>query len=313
MRILISCPPMLGMIDNFQDTFNEFHIELVTPEITQCLTAEELIVILPSCDAWIAGDDPANREVLTAGKNGRLKSVVKWGVGTDNVDIVACKDLGISFTNTPDVFGKEVADVAVSYCIALARQLFQIDRAVRSGNWLKIRGTSLDGKNAAIVGFGSIGIELASRVRALNMNVSIYDPSPKYPIPDDYTHLVWPNSIESVDFLFLVCPLTKSTYHLINKSILKVTKPSLQIINVSRGQLIDEVALMDALNKSLVGGIAMDVFETEPPDTSTSLLQMEHCIFGSHNSSNTNEAVKRASYAAIDAIMTSFSNKDNDR
>lgn len=306
MRLLISCPPMLGMIDHFQNTFNEFRFELVTPDITQCLTTEELIEILPGCDAWIAGDDPADRHVLTAGKNGRLKSVVKWGVGTDNIDIDACKELGICFANTPDVFGKEVADVAVGYCISLARQLFQIDRAVRSGNWLKIRGVSLAGKNAAIVGFGSVGIELASRLSALNMNVSIYDPSPRYQIPDDYTHLVWPNSIESVDFLFLVCSLTKSTYHLLNESVFKVTKPSLQIINVSRGQLVDEVALIDALDKSLVGGIAMDVFETEPPDANSSLLQMEHCIFGSHNSSNTNEAVKRASYAAIDAIVTSL-------
>lgn len=306
MRVLITCPPMLNMVENFRSIFTESKIELITPEVTQTLTPEQLSAILPNCDGWIAGDDPANRQVLTAGRNGLLKSVVKWGVGTDNVDIEACKELEIHFSNTPDVFGKEVADVAVGYCISLARQLPQIDRAVRAGNWLKIRGISLANKNAAIVGFGSIGIELATRIKALDMNVSIYDPSPKYLIPDEYDHLIWPNSIEIMDFLFLVCPLTTTTHHLLNESIFRATKQSLQIINVSRGQLIDEVALIGALENSLVGGIAMDVFETEPPVTKSSLLQMEHCIFGSHNSSNTEEAVKRASYAAIEIILNSL-------
>ena len=313
MKVLITCPPMLNMVDHFQAIFIDSNIELVTPEVTQTLTPEQLTIILPNCDGWIAGDDPANKQVLTAGRNGLLKSVVKWGVGTDNVDIEACKELGIDFSNTPDVFGKEVADVAVGYCISLARQLPQIDRAVRAGNWLKIRGSSLANKNAAIVGFGSVGIELAKRIEALDMNVSIYDPSPKYLIPDKYDHLIWPNSIENMDYLFLVCPLTTTTRHLLNESIFKATKQSLQIVNVSRGQLIDEVALIHALENSLVGGIAMDVFETEPPATNTSLLQMEHCIFGSHNSSNTDEAVKRASYAAIDIMLNSFENKKNGR
>jgi D-3-phosphoglycerate dehydrogenase len=270
---------MLNMVDRFRAIFTESDIELVTPEVTQTLTPEQLSAILPNCDGWIAGDDPASRQVLTAGRNGLLKSVVKWGVGTDNVDIEACKELGIHFSNTPDVFGKEVADVAVGYCISLARQLPQIDRAVRAGNWLKIRGSSLANKNAAIVGFGSVGIELATRIKALDMNM---------------------------DYLFLVCPLTTTTHHLLNESIFRATKQSLQIINVSRGQLIDEVALIGALENSLVGGIAMDVFETEPPVTNSSLLQMEHCIFGSHNSSNTEEAVKRASYAAIEIILSSL-------
>jgi D-3-phosphoglycerate dehydrogenase len=100
----------------------------------QTLSVEELKELVPQHDGWIIGDDPATREVFMAGKAGKLKAAVKWGIGVDNVDFDACKDLGIPIVNTPNMFGGEVADIAVGYVIALARETFQIDDGIRQGS-----------------------------------------------------------------------------------------------------------------------------------------------------------------------------------
>ncbi len=123
---------MLGMIESFRYLFAERGIELSAPNVVQTMSVDELKEIVPQHDGWIIGDDPATREVFEAGKAGNLKAAVKWGIGVDNVDFDACKDLDIPIINTPDMFGREVADVAMGYVIALARETFEIDRAVRT-------------------------------------------------------------------------------------------------------------------------------------------------------------------------------------
>ena len=143
MRILVTCPPMLGMFHEFVEPAREAGFELVAAKVTQTLSQDELVALLPQYDGWIIGDDPATRSVFEAGKAGRLKAAVKWGIGVDNVDFAACKDLGIPIINTPQMFGAEVADVALAYVIGLARQLFEIDRGVRAGGWPKPAGMSL--------------------------------------------------------------------------------------------------------------------------------------------------------------------------
>lgn len=134
MKVLITCPPMLGMIDRFLPIFNQYKIELTTPQVIQTLSVEELIRLVPQHDGWIIGDDPATREVFTAAKAGHLKAAVKWGIGVDNVDFVACQELNLPVTNTPDMFGNEVADIAMGYVTALARETFEIDRGLEPVN-----------------------------------------------------------------------------------------------------------------------------------------------------------------------------------
>ena len=124
---------MLGQVELFKPIFEAHGLELICPDFVQTLSEEELCTLLPEMDGWIIGDDPATFKVLEAGKQGQLKAVVKWGVGVDNVDFDACKQLGLPVSNTPGMFGEEVADVALSYIIGLARQTFLIDRGVRVG------------------------------------------------------------------------------------------------------------------------------------------------------------------------------------
>ena len=145
MKVLVTCPPMLGMLDSFGDTFKQLGVEITAPNVVQTLTVDELKLLVPKHDGWIIGDDPATRSVFEAGKRGSLRAAVKWGIGTDNVDFSACEDLGISIVNTPNMFGTEVADIAMGYIIGLARETFQIDRGVRAGFWPKPSGISLAG------------------------------------------------------------------------------------------------------------------------------------------------------------------------
>lgn len=304
MKVLVTCPPMLRMIDSFRPIFAEKGVELTAPNVVQTLSVEELKVLVPQHDGWIIGDDPANHEVFEAGRTGNLKAAVKWGIGVDNVDFAACKALNIPITNTPNMFGGEVADIAVGYVIGLARQTFLIDRGVRNGEWPKPAGISLSGKTVALLGFGDIGRNVAKRLLACDMNVIAYDPG--Y-IEHDGLEAVkpmrWPEGVENADFIVVTCALTASSRHMVNAETLAKAKPGVRVVNVARGPVVDEKALLNALVAGQVHSAALDVFEDEPLPMSSSLREHPLCILGSHNASNTSDAVIRTSHIAISKLF----------
>lgn len=304
MKILVTCPPMLGMIDSFRPIFKNYEVEVSTPKVVQILSVEELKELVPLHDGWIIGDDPATREVFTSGKAGKLKAAVKWGIGVDNVDFAACKDLDIPIINTPNMFGSEVADIALGYIIALARETFDIDRGVRGGNWPKPRGISLSGKTVALIGFGDIGKNTAKRLLAADMKVIAYDPFAK---TTEGLHAVefatWPNRVEEADFILATCSLSDSSRHMVNAEVLVKAKQGVRVVNVGRGPVIDEPALETALKSGKVYSAALDVFEVEPLPMDSYLRIHPRCIFGSHNASNTADAVTRTSEIAIEKLM----------
>jgi len=304
MKILITCPPMLGAMDQLRGRFLEKRVDVATPAVAQTVPAATLARWLPGVDGWIVGDDPATRRVLAAGRAGRLRALVKWGVGTDNVDFDACADLGIAAAHTPGMFGREVADVAMGYVAALARDTFRIDREVRRGGWPKPAGISLAGKTVALVGFGDIGRQLARRLLAAEMKVIAYDPA--FRAGRGLARVRrgrWPERLGEADFVVLCCALTPASRHLLNAGSLALLKRGVRIVNVARGPLIDEAALAGALAAGGVHSAALDVFETEPLPRAAPLRRFEQCLFGSHNSSNTREAVLRASHRAIDLLF----------
>ncbi|MEM7708757.1 MAG: phosphoglycerate dehydrogenase [Pseudomonadota bacterium] len=293
---------MLRMIDQFAPLFESRGAEITTPEVVQTLTEERLSALVPAHDGWIIGDDPATRAVFEAGKAGRLKAAVKWGIGVDNVDFAACKDLDIPITNTPNMFGTEVADLALGYVIALARETFQIDAGVRRGEWPKPSGISLGGKTVALVGLGDIGSNVAKRLSACDMNIIAYDPFASE-APEYVDRANWPDRFDEADFLVITCALTDSSHHMVNSETLATAKSGLRVVNVGRGPVIDEPALESALETGIVYSAALDVFEQEPLPEKSVLRLHERCVFGSHNASNTQEAVERTSLAAANALF----------
>jgi D-3-phosphoglycerate dehydrogenase len=308
MKVLVTCPPMLGMIEALRDEFDEAGFDVHAPNVVQTLSEDELVELVPQFDGWIIGDDPATRRVFEAGQAGRLKAAVKWGIGVDNVDFEACEDLGIPISNTPMMFGREVADLAMSYVIALARETFPIHQAVKLGGWPKPRGISLAGRKMGLVGFGDIGRNVARRALASEMHVLAYDPhatSDASLKPVEFAD--WPASVEDCDFLVFTCALNDSTRHMLNGVVLNKCRDGVRVVNVARGPLIDESALCNAMQEGKVHSAALDVFEQEPLPSDSALRAHERTVFGSHNASNTEDAVIRASRQALKQLQSYFS------
>jgi D-3-phosphoglycerate dehydrogenase len=295
---------MLVLIDQFRSRFEEAGIELVAPKVVQVLSEDELIELLPACDGWIAGDDPASARVLAAGVAGKLRGLIKWGVGTDAVDFAAARELGLPVAHTPQVFGREVADVAMCYVIGLARQTFLIDREIRVNKaWPKPSGISLAGKKVALVGAGDIGKNVGRRLAASDMDIVAYDPMFTPSADHPYETAVWPDRLGEADFMVFTCPLNASTRKMLNKETLALAKPGVRIVNVARGPVFDEQALIEGLQSGHVHSAALDVFEIEPMPEDSPLRQFDRCIFGSHNGSNTSDAVVRVTHLAIDKLF----------
>lgn len=307
MKVLITCPPMLGLKSQFVPLLANYGIEAVCPDFQQVMTVEELIEIVPTVDGWIIGDDPATREVFEAGVAGKLKAAVKWGIGVDNVDFQACEDLGIPITNTPNMFGAEVADLGIGYMIALAREFVAIDKGIRKGEWPKNQGISLSGKTIGIVGHGDIGKNAAARSLAFNMNVNVYDPGVDS-VDSSLNLKRWPEGLEDSDFLMFTCALNKHNLHMYSENEISLSKDGIRIINVARGPLIDESALISGLEAGIIRSAALDVFEIEPLPINSYLRQHPLCILGSHNGSNTIDAVEKTNKVAIEKL-TSFLGK----
>lgn len=302
----MTCTPMLMSLDECQERFEAENLDVVAPKIDQHLSEAELREMVADFDGVITGDDPFTEQILKIGRKGHLRVIVKWGIGLNAIDLDAAKRLGIYVSNTPGMFGDEVADVALGYLILLARGLHKIDAAVRRGEWLKIQGTSLRGKVAGIVGVGSIGSAIARRFSAIGMQVLGYHTHPI--VPDLYREtgiqqVELEELLRSADCIVLSCSLNPGNYHLLDEKAFSSMKEGVWIVNVARGALIDENALIAALKSEKVGGAALDVFETEPLSCNHPLLKYEQVIVGSHNASNTREAVLRVNQLAIDTLV----------
>ena len=304
LRVLITCRQMQNCIESFQDRFAARDIALDLPEVMQQPTEEELIAIIGDYDGMIAGDDPLNARVLAHAK--RMRVISKWGVGVDGIDLEAATTQGIAVTNTPDVFGDDVADVAAGYLVMLARQLHRIDASVRDGGWLKHEGVALARKTLGVVGFGSIGQALARRGHAFGMTVIAHD------IALAVRDVALSEGVELVsredvfirsDFLVLCVPLTPETTQLVNAATLRLMRQGSFLVNVARGGLVDESALAAALDSGHLAAVALDVFEEEPLPPDSPLRAFPHCVFGSHNGSNTIEGVLRASERAVENLL----------
>lgn len=324
MNILVTCPPMINMIDKYKDIFKKYNLNYYCPKFTQVLSIEELLELVPKYDGWIIGDDPAVSAVFEKGKKGKLKAAVKWGVGVDNVDFESCEKLKIPITNIPNVFGEEVSDVALGILLNLTRKLHIIDIKTKNGEWYKPAGNSLTGKKICLIGFGDIGRCAARKLLSFKLKVYVSDPGfekkngkiiCKYNnniiVQDEIQNVIITNlndALDQCDFIMITCSLNKHTHHLINKKNILKAKKGVKIINVARGSIVKEDDIVDLLEKGFISSVGFDVFEIEPLPLNSKLRDFDQNLYGSHNGSNTIEAVDRTSIIAIEKI-NDFLNK----
>lgn len=303
LKVLVTCPAMVANRKLFIDRAKERNLELDFRAGQQTLSSEELTAIIGTYDGWIIGDDPCPRSLLETAKKGKLRSIVKWGVGLDNIDLKSASEIGIRVSNTPGTLGNEVADLALTYINALAREIISIHESVKSGEWSKPTGVSLAGRLVGIVGFGDIGQCLNLRLAAAEMKSIIFEvdnfPRDKFP---QLRFEVWPNSLEELDFLVFCCPLNEGTRQMLNfESLERILRPMF-VVNMSRGEVVAEEVLIAGLKRGKFRGIALDVYEHEPLALTSELREYPNVIFGTHNASNTEEAVARVSNLALEKI-----------
>ncbi len=303
-HVLITCRQMQNCISEFLPALEERGLQLTMPDVVQQPSEDELIEIIGGFDGMIAGDDPLTARVLDHAR--RMRIISKWGVGIDGIDTKAARERGIAVTNTPGVFGGEVADVAIGYVVMVARQLHRMDASVRTGGWLKHEGISLAEKTLGVAGFGSIGQALASRGQGFGMRVVAHDvarATHATAVEMDVEMLDRDDLFRQSDFLVLCSPLTPETSHMVNERTLALMPSGSYLVNVARGPLVDEPALVRALESGRLAAAALDVFEQEPLPADSPLRHFEQCVFGSHNSSNTREGVLRASARAVENLL----------
>lgn len=305
-NILLTCPPMIKQLSRYGDLIRKYNFKITVPEFKQVMTEEDLCKIIGNYDGWIIGDDPATENVFQLGIKGKLKACVKWGVGTDNVDFNACENLNIPICNTPQMFGEEVSDVAIGYLLCLTRKLHNIHNSVVNNGWYKPCGESLTGKKICVIGFGDIGKCIVRKLQCFNMDIWVSDPLyiDKNAEIDNVTIDLLEKCLHNANYVITCCPLNEHTFHLLNKEKILLCKKGVKIINVGRGSIICEKDVIDLLEERFIDSVGFDVFEDEPLSKENELRKFKQNIFGTHNGSNTLEAVDKVSMIVLEKIYT---------
>lgn len=309
-KALITCHHLQRHFEDFRPRYEAMGVVPILPRIEgQQLSAGAMREAIAGVDAVIAGDDEIDASVLEAGKASGLKAVIKWGIGTDSIDKAKAAELGIPVYNTPGTFANEVADLAISLLLNVLRQTHLMHSSIREGGWLKVQGRSLAGMTAGVIGLGSIGLAVARRTNAFGMMTIGYDVraiAPEVLAETGTTQVDLDRLFAESDAVLIACELTPANRHLLNADAFACMKDGVYIVNVSRGPLIDEAALCEALKTGKVAGAGLDVFESEPLPGDSLLRGFESCVFSTHNGSNTAEAVARVNAMTTDILFHVF-------
>lgn len=263
------------------------------------LRSEEVRELLPGCDGYIAGIDCVDRHALDGAK--RLKVIARYGVGVDRVDIEAAAEAGIAVTNTPDANSVSVAELTIGLMLALARSIPQLNAAVRNGGWPRSSGATLEGKTIGLIGLGSIGRQVALRLRGWNTRTLCHDPGVDAATAARYG--AEPATLDALiaqsDFVSLHVPVLPATRGIVNSDFLAGMKSGAFLVNTARGELVDEAALAAALESGRLGGAALDTFATEPLAPDHPLLRFPGMIVTPHCGAHTDRASANMGWTAL--------------
>jgi len=298
-RVLVT-PTSFGRHDpHLKRQLEEAVGEVTYNPTNQPLSSTELRELLPGCHGYIAGLDTIDRPALEAAD--RLKVIARYGAGVDRVDLAAAKEKGIIVTNTPGANAVSVAELAVGLILALARALPAANAATKAGEWPRLSGISLEGKVAGLLGFGAIGKQVARRLAGFDCTIMAYDPIADAAFAQAHSVQLCPMDevIRQADFLSLHLPALPETQGMVNRSFLGKMKPGAYLINTARGELVDDAALLAALQGGHLSGAALDVFATEPPAAGNPLLALPQVIATAHMGAHTDGAINAMGRMAL--------------
>jgi glyoxylate reductase len=299
--------------DSFTDSLEE-HCRIVRPAVDTAFTREELLAAVKDCDAILAVGDRIDEAVCAAAAP-TCRVVANFGVGYNNIDVPAATAHGMWVTNTPDVVTDATADLAWALLLAAARRLGECDRLTRAGQWkswgpLFMLGRDVTGATLGIVGGGRIGLAMAKRALGFNMDILYTANSPKadFEKATGGRFVDLPTLLRSADFVSLHVPLTDTTHHLIGAPELAMMKKTAILVNTARGPVVDERALVAALENGTIAGAGLDVFENEP-QIEPGLLKLDNVVLAPHVGSATLETRTGIARMACRNILAALRNE----
>jgi D-3-phosphoglycerate dehydrogenase / 2-oxoglutarate reductase len=268
-----------GSIEEEKTEFGQIGAELVLAQVQE---EKDVVGACKDADGLLNQYALLTRKVLESLPKCRVIS--RYGVGVDSVDLEAATDLGIIVANVPDYCMDEVASQTLAMILSLTRKIAFFDRKVKSGQWdfhLGIPIYRIKGKTLGLIGCGKIGLEVARRISAFGVRVMTFDPYLQQ-APAGIELRDFDSVLKESNFISIHCPLNDSTRHLIGEKEFKKMKRKPLLINTSRGPIVDEKALIQALEEGLLSGAGLDVLEKEPPEAQNPLLKMENVVLSPH-------------------------------
>lgn len=281
MKVLITPIQLTGLQGEFLKVLQDARFDTVFTTRTAQLSEQELLEDLPGCAAVLAGSEPYTRRVIASMPD--LRVIARAGVGYDAVDMAAASDHGVVVTTTPGANQDAVAEHAMAFILALAKDLIPKNQAMKAGRWPREPNIPIREQTLGIVGLGRIGKSIAVRAAAFGMRLLACEIAPDraFVAAHKMPLVSFEELLAKADFVSMHVPLTPLTRRMINRDSLALMKPSAFLINTSRGGVIDEEALLEALKAGRIAGAALDVFAREPAGKNP-LLALENVIATPH-------------------------------
>ena len=309
-KVLVSAPYMQSEIDKFRDFFERNEIDIDMPDIVERMNEGELLKIIGNYDGVVAGDDEFTSQVLDRAK--RLRVISKWGTGIDSIDREHAEKLGIRVYNTLNAFSEPVSDSVIGYILCFARNIIESDRDIREGLWKKTKCYTLEEQTLGIIGLGNCGLAVARKASAFGMKIlgnDIREISPSVLEQHRVSSVDKDTIYGSCDYITLHPDLNPTSYHMITERELKKMKPSVVLINTSRGPVIKEADLVRALEKGWIRGAALDVFEAEPLPSDSKFRTLGNCILSPHNSNSSFKCWDRVHENTLKNLLEGLKNE----
>ncbi len=303
--VLISAPYILPEMNRFQPILEKLGLQVVIAEVNERLSEEEILAYAGDFDGTICGDDRYSRRVIEA-CTPRLSVISKWGTGIDSIDQEAAGDLGVMVGNTPNAFTTPVSESVLGYMLAFARQIPWLDDNMKTGHWEKLNGKTLSECTLGVIGVGNVGKAVIHRAHQFGMKLLGND---IVEIPSEFLdkYEVEMTDLESLlkqaDYISVNCSLNPTSFHLITADRLALCKPEAVLINTARGPIVDEPALVTALESGRLRGAAMDVFEEEPLPANSPLLSMTQVLLAPHNANSSPKFRERVHWNTIRNLL----------
>jgi len=293
-KVLVSAPYFLPVMETYRQRLEKEGVELIGAKVNERLSEEELFEVIEDIDGIICGDDRISERVLAVAA--RLKVISKWGTGIDSFDAEAAARRGIPVYRTRNAFSEPVADTVLGYMLTFARQLPWLDRDIRGGRWEKPRLMALGECVLGVVGVGDCGKAVVRRAVSFGMRILGND---IVKLPDDFVSAAGLEVVSleklltTADLISLNTDLNETSYHLIGKKQLELMKADAYLINASRGPVVEESALIQALQDRRIAGAALDVFEEEPLPAESPLRALDNCLLAPHTANSSPRAWDR--------------------